>query len=466
MASTLAIIVSLLLLMYLAYRGVTVLLLAPLMAGLAVMLSGELGLYLPIYTETFMKALGGYVIQFLPIFLLGALFGQLMADSGAASTLSGWIVEKLGSKHAMLTVVLACALLTYGGVSLFVVAFALYPIGRDLFREADIPKRLLPATIALGAFTFTMTALPGSPAIQNAIPIPYFGTNVFAAPGLGIIGAIIMLVGGMWWLNGRAAKARAAGEGYGNHPDDTGAPAADNPGALSRMPLLLALLPLVLVIGLNALFTYVVFPRMDMTPIVERFPHLEPSRIVGLWALILALAIACTTLVISRLGHWSNLRETINRGVFGFMLPLFNTASEVGYGAVIAGLAGFAIIRDAVINLTPHNPLISEAIAMNVLAGITGSSSGGLSIALQTLGPDYLRMAEAAGISPDLMHRVAVMAAGGFDTLPHCGAIITLLAICKLNHRQSYLNIAAVTMMFPMVALVVVIALGTMFGSF
>lgn len=147
------------------------------------------------------------------------------------------------------------------------------------------------------------------------------------------------------------------------------------------------------------------------------------------------------------------------------MLPIFNTASEVGYGAVIASLAGFVVIRDAVLNIS-SNPLVSEAVAMNVLAGITGSSSGGLSIALQTLGDDYLRMADAAGISPDLLHRVAVMSAGVFDTLPHCGAIITLLSICKLTHRQAYLNIAAVTIVGPLLALSVVIALGTWFGSF
>jgi H+/gluconate symporter-like permease len=468
MASTLAIVVSLLLLMYLAYRGVTVLLLAPLMAALAVLLSGEISIYLPTYTDTFMKALGNYVIQFLPIFLLGALFGQLMADSGAAHTISRWIVARLGDRHAIVTVVLACGILTYGGVSLFVVAFAIYPIATDLFRTADIPKRLIPATIALGSFTFTMTALPGTPAIQNAIPIPYYGTNVFAAPGLGLIAAAIMLLGGLWWLRGRAASARLAGEGYGRHEDDPESSVDEDVdrGALSHMPLFLALLPLVLVISVNALFTYVVFPRMDMSFIVERFPHLTPSKTIGLWALIIALAAACATLVVSRLGHWNNLQGTINKGVFGFMLPLFNTASEVGYGAVIAGLAGFTIIRDAVLNVTPGNPLISEAIAMNVLSGITGSSSGGLSIALQTLGADYLRMAQEAGISPELMHRVAVLAAGGFDTLPHCGAIITLLAICRLTHRQSYLNIAAVTMAAPMVALVTVIALGTMFGSF
>lgn len=475
MTSTLAIVISLVLLMYLAYRGITVLLLAPLMAGLAVLLSGEINLFLPIYSDTFMKALGNYVIQFLPIFLLGSLFGQLMADSGAATTLSHWIVKRLGHERAIITVVLACALLTYGGVSLFVVAFAIFPVAKNLFREADIPKRLVPATIALGSFTFTMTAMPGTPAIQNAIPIPYFGTNVFAAPGLGIIGSLIMLGGGLWWLQSRASKAQRAGEGYGDHPDDTDVKLPDSDeeinntasgSATVQMPLFLALLPLILVIGVNAVLTYAVIPSIDMTYITVRFPNIVPDKIAGLWALIIALVVACTTLVLVRLGRWSDLRQTINKGVFGFMLPLFNTASEVGYGAVIAGLAGFAIIRDAVLNVTPTNPLISEAIAMNVLAGITGSSSGGLSIALQTLGADYLRMGQEMGISPDLLHRVAVMAAGGFDTLPHCGAIITLLAICNLSHRQSYLNIAAVTMGVPMVALISVITLGTIFGSF
>lgn len=474
MLSVLAVAVSLALLMWLAYRGVTVLLLAPLMAALAVLLSGD-GLWLlPLYTDTFMSALGGYVLQYLPLFLLGALFGRLMADSGAASTLARWIVRTLGERHAILTVVLACALLTYGGVSLFVVAFAIYPIARNLFQAADIPKRLVPATIALGAFTFTMTALPGSPAIQNAIPIPYFGTNGFAAPGLGLLAAAVMLGGGMTWLLRRAASARQAGEGYGRHDEegeDSGGiatsprHAAAEAARHAEVPLVLALLPLVLVVGVNALFTYAVFPALDLSFMADRFPTLDPSRITGLWSLILALLVACITLVLARLGHWHDLKDTLNQGVFGFMLPLFNTASEVGYGAVIASLAGFGLIRDAVLRIS-DNPLVSEAVAMNVLAGITGSSSGGLSIALQTLGGDYLAMAQAASISPELLHRVAVMAAGCMDTLPHCGAIITLLAICKLNHRQSYGDIAAVTVLFPLPALALVIALGTAFGSF
>ncbi len=471
MFSTLAIIITLLLLMFFAYRGYSVLILAPIMAALAVLLSGDFLSSIPAYTDVFMGALSGFLLKFFPIFLLGALFGRLMADSGAATAIANTVVEKLGASKAILAVILVCGILTYGGVSLFVVAFAIYPIAKDLFRAADIPKRLIPAAIALGSFTFTMTALPGTPAIQNAIPIPYYNTNVFAAPILGLIGGTIMFVCGWLWLQSRARKASAAGEGYGLHDEsDVGGVG----GGVAETSLLsthhtsftVAMIPLFLVIGLNALLTYVVFPSMDFSSLQTKFPDLNIAGSLGLWSIIISLVVACVALILMRIGHWTNLQKTINRGTYDSMLPIFNTASEVGYGAVIASLAGFLIIRDSILNLTPGNPLISEAVAMTTLAGITGSSSGGLSIALSTLGEDYLRMAVAAGIDPELMHRVAVMAAGGLDTLPHSGAVITLLAICGLTHKQSYLNIAMVTMIIPLIAVVVVITLGTLFGSF
>ncbi|WNL37396.1 GntP family permease [Halomonas sp. PAMB 3232] len=463
--SMLAIIVSLVLLMFLAYRGISVLLLAPLMASLAVLLSGDGAFLLPVYTDTFMSALGGYVTQFFPLFILGALFGQLMADSGAAHAISTGIVKRLGTRHVVLTVVMACAVLTYGGVSLFVVAFALYPISRELFREANVPKRLIPASIALGSFTFTMTALPGTPAIQNAIPIPYFGTNSFAAPGLGVIGGVIMLGLGITYLQSRVRKASANGEGYGTHTEKEREDTPDDAPA-ATMALAPALIPLVMVIGLNALFTYGVFPALDLSFIDAAFDNVSADSQAGLWAILIALLSASAWLMVTRWRHWADLKATINKGCLGSLLPIFNTASEVGYGAVIASLAGFALIRDAVLNVSPNNPLISEALAMSVLAGITGSSSGGLSIALETLGEEYLAMAQQAGIDPELMHRVATLAAGGMDTLPHSGAVITLLAICGLTHRQSYANVAMVTIVLPIAALVSVITLGTLFGSF
>ncbi|MGP5133573.1 GntP family permease [Psychrobacter cibarius] len=471
MFSTFAIVITLLLLMFFAYRGYSVLILAPIMATLAVLLSGDFLSTIPAYTDVFMGALSGFLLKFFPIFLLGALFGRLMADSGAATAIAKTVVEKLGASKAILAVILVCAILTYGGVSLFVVAFAIYPIAKDLFKAADIPKRLIPAAIALGSFTFTMTALPGTPAIQNAIPIPYYNTNVFAAPILGIIGGTIMFICGWLWLQSRARKANAAGEGYGQHDEEDvgGVGAAKKETDVlntHHTSFTIAMIPLVLVIGLNALLTYAVFPSVDFSGLQAQFPDLNIAGSLGLWSIIISLVVACAVLILLRIGHWNNLQKTINRGTYDSMLPIFNTASEVGYGAVIASLAGFLIIRDSILNLTPDNPLISEAVAMTTLAGITGSSSGGLSIALSTLGEDYLRMAVAAGIDPELMHRVAVMAAGGLDTLPHSGAVITLLAICGLTHKQSYLNVAMVTMVIPLIAVVAVIILGTIFGSF
>ena len=393
MFSTFAIVITLLLLMFFAYRGYSVLILAPIMATLAVLLSGDFLSTIPAYTDVFMGALSGFLLKFFPIFLLGALFGRLMADSGAATAIAKTVVEKLGASKAILAVILVCAILTYGGVSLFVVAFAIYPIAKDLFKAADIPKRLIPAAIALGSFTFTMTALPGTPAIQNAIPIPYYNTNVFAAPILGIIGGTIMFICGWLWLQSRARKANAAGEGYGQHDEEDvgGVGAAKKETEVlntHHTSFTIAMIPLVLVIGLNALLTYAVFPSVDFSGLQAQFPDLNIAGSLGLWSIIISLVVACAVLILLRIGHWNNLQKTINRGTYDSMLPIFNTASEVGYGAVIASLAGFLIIRDSILNLTPDNPLISEAVAMTTLAGITGSSSGGLSIALSTLGED------------------------------------------------------------------------------
>ena len=220
------IVAGLALLIALAYRGWSVLLVGPAAALLAAAIAG--GPLLASWTQTFMGGAAGFIAQFFPLFLLGALFGKLMDDSGAALSIAHGLTRALGTRHAILAVVMACALLTYGGISLFVVAFAVVPVAAALFRRAEIPHRLIPATVALGAFTFTMTALPGTPAIQNAIPMPWFGTTPFAAPGLGLLAAAIMLLFGLWWLGLVAARARRRGEGYRpkSGPFAAGEPAA------------------------------------------------------------------------------------------------------------------------------------------------------------------------------------------------------------------------------------------------
>lgn len=463
MISLLPIFLSLGLLMYLAYRGHSVILLAPLLAMLAVLLSGEASTMLGVYTQVFMKGLGGYIISFFPLFLLGAIFGKLMDDSGSALSISEALVNKLGKTQAVLSIVMACAILTYGGVSLFVVGFAIYPIAATLFRELDIPKRLIPGAIALGALTFTMTALPGTPAIQNAIPMPFFRTDSFAAPGLGIIGGLIMLIGGMIWLNYRTRKAINAGEGYGQHHIDNLAVVDHS----SKPSLLVSLLPIILVISINFICTKWLLPSMDNSYLAsEEFGAIPLNKVLGIWAIVIALVVSCSAMILLNWKRWKNLKESLSDGALGSLLPIFNTASEVGYGSVIATLTGFIIVKEFLLGLSPENPLISEAVFVNVMAGITGSASGGLSIALNTMGDKYLQLASQFGINPELMHRVASIASGGLDALPHNGAVITLLVICQLTHKESYKDIFVVAVAVPILALIAVITLGTLIGSF
>ena len=455
---------SLGLLMYLAYRGINVLLLAPIMAMLAVVFSGATTpVLLGTYTQVFMSELGKYLGKFFPLFMLGALFGKVMDDSGSAKVIAQQIARWAGASRAILAIVLACGLLTYGGVSLFVVAFAVYPIAKSLFREQNIPKRLIPGAIALGSFTFTMTALPGTPAIQNAIPTAYFHTTPFAAPGLGVIGGVIMFVGGMLWLNRRAHAARAGGEGYGNHDerDDAKAAAAGNAPSF-----LVALVPILLVIGLNFVFTRWAIPAMDTGFLSQaKYGGIKVGAVAGIWSIVLAVACASLFAFIANRRRLASMAETINKGTLGSMLPMLNTASEVGYGGVISSLAAFAVVRDGMTSLT-SDPVVSVAITVNVLAAITGSASGGLSIAMASLGEYYLNLAQAAHISPEIMHRVASMASGGFDCMPHNGAVITLLGICGLKHRESYLDIFVVASLITVFAGICVIILNALFGTF
>jgi H+/gluconate symporter-like permease len=452
------IILSLILLMYLAYRGINVLILAPILSLMAVLFAGGLPI-LGTYTQVFMQALGGYLTTYFPLFMLGAIFGKLMADSGSARAIAQWIVEKLGAGNAIMAIVLACGILTYGGVSLFVVAFAVYPIAVALFRRADVPKRLIPAAIALGSFTFTMTALPGTPAIQNAIPMPFFGTTPFAAPVMGIVAGLIMFGGGILWLKMRAGAAARRSEGFGDHPptDADATLAAD-----AELPdFRIAIAPVVSVILLNAALTYLIIPNMDTAFLAEeRYGATSIDSVRGIWAIIAALVASILLVIGLNYGRLTDLKESVNKGTMGSLLPVFNTSSEVGYGAVIASLPAFTVIRDAVLGIS-QNPLIAAAVATNVLAGITGSASGGMSIALQALGTQFSEMAAAAGISQGLMHRVVALSSGGFDALPHNGAVITLLAICGLTHKQSYLDILVVAVLIPVLATITVILLGT-----
>jgi H+/gluconate symporter-like permease len=455
--SFLVVLASLCFLMFVAYRGYSVILFAPIAALGAVLLTDP-SLVPPMFTGLFMDKMVGFVKLYFPVFLLGAVFGKVIELSGFSKSIVAAVIKLIGSERAMLSIVMVCALLTYGGVSLFVVVFAVYPFAAEMFRQGNIPKRLIPGTIALGAFTFTMDSLPGTPQIQNIIPTTFFKTDTYAAPILGTVGALFILVCGIAYLEWRRRQARAANEGYGselvNEPEPFTHEALPNPW--------LAILPLVLVGVMNKVFTVGIpefygkshsfMPAVigKAAPVVQ-----EISKITAIWAVEGALLVGILTVIAFAWGPvTSKFAEGTKAAIGGSLLASMNTASEYGFGAVIAALPGFLVVADG-LKAIP-NPLINEAISVTTLAGITGSASGGMSIALAAMADSFIANAQAAGIPLEVFHRVAAMASGGMDTLPHNGAVITLLAVTGLTHRVAYKDIFAITCIKTLAVFVVI----------
>lgn len=446
-------------LMFVAYRGYSVILFAPIAALGAVLLTDP-SLVAPMFTGLFMEKMVGFLKLYFPVFLLGAVFGKLIEISGFSKAIVAATIRVVGAQRAMLSIVLVCALLTYGGVSLFVVVFAVYPFAAELFRQSEIPKRLIPGTIALGAFTFTMDALPGTPQIQNIIPSSFFGTNAWAAPWLGTIGGVFILMVGLSYLEWRRRVAARAGEGYGDAATLVNEPAPFTGRRLANP--VIAILPLVLVGVANKLFTDWI-PKFygdstAFTPGVVGNPEpvlQEISKIAAIWAVEGALLVGILTVIAFA---WkpviASFAEGTKSAIGGALLASMNTASEYGFGAVIAALPGFLVVANA-LGAIP-NPLVNEAITVTALAGITGSASGGMSIALAAMSDTFIANAHAAGIPLEVFHRVAAMASGGMDTLPHNGAVITLLAVTGLTHRQAYKDVFAITVVKTVAVFVVI----------
>ncbi|MFO0796288.1 MAG: GntP family permease [Gemmataceae bacterium] len=422
-----------------AYRGHSVVLFAP-VAALGAVLLTDPRLVPPAFTGVYMERLAGFLQLYLPVFVLGAVFGKVVELAGFSEAIVAAVLALVGPRRATLAVVVVCAVLTYGGVSLFVVVFAVYPFAAELYRRADIPKRQLPAAVALGAFSFTMDALPGTPQIQNLIPTAFFGTTAYAAPWLGVIGAAFILGVGLVYLDWRRRQARAAGEGYGAAP-------SNEPARFDRGPLphpLVAVLPLVLVGVLNRVLTAVIPAGYGASAAFGPATQ-DVSKLAAIWAVEGALLVGIgSVFALAWRPVTSRIAEGSRAAVGGALLAALNTASEYGFGAVVAALPGFRAIAGALAAVP--GPLVNEAVTVTTLAGITGSASGGLSLALAALSDTFVANAHAAGIPLEVCHRVAAMASGGMDTLPHNGAVITLLTVTGLTHRQAYADIFAVTL--------------------
>ena len=453
MISMIGLILSLALIIFLAYKGYSTIITAPIVALLTVLLiGGDSNTHLMVhYTEVYMGGFAGFVKNYFPIFLTGAIFAKLMEEALYAKSIANFITKNLGKDKTILAVVLAGAILTYGGVSLFTVAFVLYPIANVLFKESNIPKRLIPGTIALGAFTFTMTALPGTPEIQNVIPMRYFGTDTFAAPLIGVVASILMLLLGLTWLTYRVRKAHSNLEGYGSYNIE------DKSSENNNIPkILLAVTPILIIFISNLFFSKVFYKLVDGSYLSKY--NLVLDNVSGTWSVIISIVIAILFIILINFKKISNLNQVLNQGIYNSFLPLLSSSAIVGYGSVIKSLPVFITLQSVILNLS-SNPIISEALSVNIICGITASASGGLTITLDALAPTFISMSQALNISPEIMHRIASLASGGLDTLPHNGAVITTLAICGLTHKDSYKDIFVTSVIIPIfVTALVVIA--------
>ena len=419
--SILGLVLGLILLIVFTIKGMNLMIAGPVCA-LVVALCGEIPLYSDgneiNYFSGYMGGFSSFVKAWFLMFLFGSLFGKLMEDSGSAESLAKWIVGKVGMKHAAFAVVIACAVLTYGGVSVFIVAFAVYPMALSLFKQADIPRRFIPAALSFGSVTFTMTSA-GSPEIQNWIPIKYLNTTPYAAWQVSLIVAIFMAIFGYLWLQRMIKNALIKGESFQPRITDPKEKERKLPGTIT------ALIPLVVVV------------------ISSFFFH----KVLNQNALVVSLLLGVLTCYFLNIKLIQNIGNSINIASSGALIAIGNTSAVVGFGAIARETPAFLYAVE-IITKIPGNELFGAAVAVSVIAGLTGSASGGQSIALPLLAPHYTDL----GVDPDQLHRVVAISSGAIDSLPHNGYVVTTIrAICGESHSDAYPAVGALTVIVPVI---------------
>jgi H+/gluconate symporter-like permease len=428
--SVFGILFSLAVIVVLALRGAGIMLIAPFAVVIVSLFSGMD--VLNTLMGPYMKGFVNYASKFYFVFLFASIFGKYMDDSGAAKSIAKGILGVIGHEkplYVLLSVAFITLALTLGGVSLFVVIFAVMPIARPLFKQMNIPWHLFVAAFIFGIGSISMTMIPGSPSIINIMPMKYLNTTAAAAPLLGTIAALIMAALNVLYMNYQLKKCSERGEGY--EQDETAATLSmpvEMVAEESSPGVLLSVIPsLALIAALNVI-------KIDIV-----------------WSLV----IGC---VFAQLCFWKYIDKplaTLNAGASNTAIPVINTCADVGYGMAVAASSGFKVIIDLLMSI-PGHPVISLSLATFLMTAITGSASGGLGIALETLVGKYVAM----GINPELLHRVVVISAGAFDTMPHNGVIITTLAVAGLTHKQAYKHVWWGHCVATFLVMLVVIGLG------
>lgn len=432
--SFIGIIIGLTLLIYLVMKGVNIFVIAILCSSI-VAITGEMNLY----TALKYDYMGGFVDFFKNnffIFLAGTAMGKMMEITNGAKAIAKMIIKWLGKDKALISIPLACGILLYGGVSMFVASFAVFPIALEVFKEADIPRRFIPAALTFGCGTFAMV-VPGTPQIQNIIPAQYLGTDLMAGLVNGIISCGVMLVLGSFLLFRMVAKEKAAGGHFVAKPMDVfkDDDEKDLPNGW------IALIPLIVcIVSINI--------RINGKTVVP----IEVGVFLGTFlAYVLLNKYQDNSKILDNLG------ETCKTTVFA----ISNTCAVVAFGSVVKATTAFPIIVDMMVNL-PGPKILGAAIGTTVIAGVCGSASGGLGIATPLLGPAFM----AKGISAMALHRTMAIASAALDSLPHNGYIVTVTnALCNETHKDAYMPVFWLTVFTPFVGTMVAVVLFTLFPN-
>lgn len=426
----LGILIGIVLVIYLAIKGVSVILAAPL-AAIIIIISNQMDFFPSLVgaESSYLTGLTAYIISFFAIFLLGGVFAKLMDVSGAALSISQQVLKLVGTDRpysVLVAIYLITAILTYGGVSLFIAIFVLSPLAKPLFKKLNIAWNIAPLPMVLGFGTFTMTMLPGTPAVQNAIPMQYLGTTLTAAPVLGLIGSFVAITTSLWYMKYVLNQSLKKGETFATY--DSGEATVEE--EKTDIPS----------------FATSIFPLVLLIAIILIGSAFEVGNI-----LLIALVISILVAMFIFKSYIKNLKTHLNTAASSSVTTVFVTAAVVGFGVVVTNAPGFEVIKTGLLAI-PGHPLISLAVASSLFGGITGSASGTIGIVLGAFAKDYLAM----GIAPQVIHRVSSMSAAWLTNMPHSGVVLTIFSVTGLNHRNGLKYITVGFIASNLTALIVV----------
>jgi len=382
---------------------------------------------------SYVTGLAKYFGSYFWMFILGALFGKLYEVSGAAEAVANGIVNKLGERAIIPAIIIAGFLLTYGGVSVFVCFFALYPLMLSMLQRADISRTLIPALYFAGAGTASGW-MPGSPQLQNTIPADALGVSYSVAFAPGMIAGIFEMALVFLWIFYCVRQSKAKGLHFEITASDKEAMARlDNQNTTGFF---LALIPMaVLLVVLNG--TKLGAPT---------------SLFIGVIAALLCFF---------RQLDWKNIWKILQQGLLGGVGSLFNTAAVVGFGAVVQGTPAFGQIIDMLLGIS-GNPLIVSVISVAIMAGVCGSGTGGEGIALPIIKEYFLEGMTAVQVEG--LARCCGLSALTLDSLPHCGLVVTVIDYSGNTHRSSYWQAGVVNVIIPIISLLLLLVLCNIFG--